>query len=102
MSEPTFGQMVRYTRTLSRDTHGKQRLWKTLPFDLKNKTGIFLGWRHLREGIIKGAEPPEWDVGANYLETTRVVKAALVCPGPRNATVYVDPEYMEAIDGTEA
>ncbi len=84
-----FGQMVTasatYRRTATYIGGGKTRKeWVLSKFN-KPLTGVFLGYRTLRQGVTKYGyddEPPTFKI-------ERCITAALVCFGPYDNPVYV-------------
>jgi len=82
-----FGDYVLCTSKLSKVKHSRKTSWDTHSF---NETGIFLGWRTLREGY---SVQLGYDEGGWGFRITRTIKAALVAIEKHNP-IYVPAESI--------
>ncbi len=105
MRDIQFGAMVQVSATLKRDVeyrpHSRvtsiRECWKVWQRkDAKQRSAVFLGVRALRDGV-RDWEP---EVGPTFLPHGPVIRAALVCFGPRSKPVYapLDAITTEAPD----
>jgi hypothetical protein len=80
----THGQRVAVNAKLQRIRIYPRRDWQAYRFRFA-KTGIFLGWRALRNGTVDH----DYEAGVTFSPTGPIVWAALVSLDTRRAPIYV-------------
>jgi hypothetical protein len=91
-----FGDKITFTLTYLRMGQDRQRpsgfgkdwwhYWKEVPS--KHRSGIFLGYRTLQNGIC------EWEEFGAVFTQQETIKVALVCPSLKHNPVYVVIDSM--------
>jgi hypothetical protein len=84
-----FGQQVKISKKYRRFGNGGwSKIWKEVEF---SSTGLFLGYRNIRNGTVESEE------GWLYFVADEYITAALVSPGLNLNPVYVPLDSIDIV-----